>query len=179
MNIMHRACSSLILILAIFACRTGTAASAARPVPAAAKTNTTMYVQLADTATMQFKSTAGCTFDLDLAGADPLTTWFTDRPARDAGRVTNSQFFGFIGDTEKNPVNAALVSVCDGKETVAPVELWGGKASKGKLSYSGRWLKSGAVSKFNTSKTSSHTTCKQQRSTKSSKLKQVQLFIDG
>ena len=138
-----------------------------------------MYVQVAVAGTLNFKSTAGCTFELDLVGADPLTTWFTDRPARDAGRVTNSQFFGFIGDTEKDPVNAALISVRDGKETVAPVELWGGKASKGKLSYSGRWLKTDAATAFNTSKTSSHTTCKQRGSAKSSKLKKVQLFIDG
>ena len=138
-----------------------------------------MYVQLADTATMQFKSETGCTFDLDLAGANPLTTWFTDRPQRQSGRVTNSQFFGFLGDTEKNPVNAAVVVEIAGRQAVVPVELWGGKASKGKLSYTGRWLKTDAATAFNTSKTSSHTTCKQRGSAKSSKLKKVQLFIDG
>ena len=167
-------CSSLVLLLAISACRP---ASAARPVPAAAKTNTTMYVQLADTATMQFKSETGCTFDLDLAGANPLTTWFTDRPQRQSGRVTNSQFFGFIGDTEKNPVNAAAVVEIAGRQAVVPVELWGGKASKGKLSYSGRWLKTGAASDFDTT-TSKHITCEKRARGRSANFQMVQLFID-
>ena len=175
---MHRACSSLLLLLAIIACRPGTAASAARPVPAAAKTNTTMYVQLADTATMQFKSETGCTFDLDLAGANPLTTWFTDRPQRQSGRVTNSQFLGFLGDTEKNPVNAAVVVEIAGRQAVVPVELWGGKASKGKLSYTGRWLKTGAASDFDTT-TSKHITCEKRARGRSAKFQMVQLFIDG
>ena len=174
---MHRVCSSLLL-LAISACRPGTAASVARPVPAAAKTNTTMYVQLADTGTMEFKSETGCTFDLDLAGANPLTTWFTDRPQRQSGRVTNSQFFGFIGDTEKNPVNAAVVVEIAGRQAVVPVELWGGKASKGKLSYSGRWLKTGAASDFDTT-TSKHITCEKRARGRSANFQMVQLFIDG
>ena len=138
-----------------------------------------MYVQVAVSGTMKFKSATGCTFELDLAGADPLTTWFTDRPARDAGRVTNSVFLDFVGDTEKNPSNAALVFESAGKQAVVPVELWGGKASPGKLSYRGHWLKAGAASKFNTSKTSKHTTCEEQGSSQSVKLKKVQLFLDG
>ena len=137
-----------------------------------------MYVQLADTAIMQFKSATGCTFELDLAGANPLTTWFTDRPQRQSGRVTNSQFFGFIGDTEKNPVNAAVVVEVAGRQAVVPVELWGGKASSGKLSYSGRWLKAGAVSNFDTT-TSKHITCEKRASGRTAKFQMVQLFIDG
>ena len=177
---MLRACPSLILLLlaAAIACCLGTAASAPRPVPAAAKISTTMYVQLADTATMKFNSATGCTFDLDLAGANPLTTWFTDRPQRQSGRVTNSQFFGFIGDTEKTPVDAAMVVEVAGKQAVVPVELWGGKASSGKLSYSGRWLKVGAASNFDTTN-SKHITCEKRAAGRSVKFQMVQLFIDG
>ena len=78
---------------------------------------------------------------------------------------------------EKTPVNAALVSESAGKQTVVPVELWGGKASPGKLSYRGRWLKAGAASNFNTSKTSKHNICEERGSAQSAKLTKVQLFI--
>ena len=175
---MYAAWSSLILLVAAaIACRPAGAASP-RPVPAAAKTNTTMYVQLADTGIMKFKSTTGCTFELDLTGANPLTTWFTDRPQRQSGRFANARFFRFIGATAKDPVNAAVVVEIAGRQAVVPVELWGGKASKGKLSYRGRWLKAGAASKFDTT-TTKHLPCDRRASGRSAKFELVQLFIDG
>ena len=62
--------SSLILLVAEAIVCGPAGAVSPRPVPAAAKTPTTMYLQLADTATMQFKSATGCTFELDLVGAN-------------------------------------------------------------------------------------------------------------
>jgi len=51
-------------------------------------------------------------------------------------------FFKFIGDTPKNPVNAALVnSPSDGKPGVAvPVKLYNGQYKDGKLSWTGQPL---------------------------------------
>lgn len=115
-------------------------AAAAKPVPAFAELASTLYIQTAERATIERLSTGD--YKLTLHNPNPTTTWVTDRPLRKAGVVTNGDFFKFIGDTPKNPVNAALVnSPSDGKPGVAvPVKLYNGMYKDGKLSWTGQPL---------------------------------------
>jgi hypothetical protein len=57
--------------------------------------------------------------------------------------MPNEQFLGMIGDTESDPVNAALVANVMGPDepaNVLPVELWNGYLDGSTIVYTGRLL---------------------------------------
>lgn len=63
-------------------------------------------------------------FTLTLSGAAAETTFFSDRPERDAGLAPTQKFLDGIGFQPENPPNAAIVAQTDdGKEDVLVVEL--------------------------------------------------------
>jgi hypothetical protein len=70
---------------------------------------------------------------LSLKEPQDSTIWFTNRPYRIGGRVPNSDFLDSIGDTEEDPVNAAVVGSLNGSEvqSVVLVEIANGRIQEG------------------------------------------------
>lgn len=85
-----------------------------------------MFIQSSASATLRLVSiNSAWPLQLELTDAARKTSWFMDRPVREAGRVTNEKFLDTIGDFPSNPVNAALLVAIDGSSednvsTMAP-----------------------------------------------------------
>lgn len=104
-----------------------------------------MFVQTADSAKIYVRSSSETNsntttygFELVLTNPGPRTTWFTDRPVRSGGSVSNELFLSVIGDTSLNPINAALLGYEEpnheghGPAKVLLVELAEGRVDKDK-----------------------------------------------
>ncbi|KAI9024632.1 hypothetical protein DFJ74DRAFT_665701 [Hyaloraphidium curvatum] len=105
----------------------------------------TMFVQSASGAVISIKDfRAAWPFTVELTGANAKTTWFTDRPVRSAGRVTNDKFLGTIGDTTNNPLNAVLLAAINGssRDQMIVVQLANGRANGTTIKYESRMLRS-------------------------------------
>jgi hypothetical protein len=83
-----------------------------------------LFVQPFDGGTWTPKPGADGVFMLTLSGAAAETTYFSDRPERDAGLAPTQKFLDGIGFLPENPPNAAIVARSDsGEEDVLVVEL--------------------------------------------------------
>lgn len=85
-----------------------------------------LYVQTATSGALTPTEEEGV-WQLSLAGVSPETTYFSDRPAREAGNKTTADFIRewALGDDSfaADPPNAALEILNDGRQEVFPVEL--------------------------------------------------------
>lgn len=84
-----------------------------------------MFVQTAGSASVLVRNGTndGYPFELVLDSASSTTAWFADRPYRTGGHVSTVDFLSVIGDTVKNPVNAALVATESGTPSEAKTLL--------------------------------------------------------
>lgn len=83
-----------------------------------------LFVQSFDSGSLVPVSGSEGTFTLTLAGANPQTVYFSDRPERVFGLATTAAFLDGLGFTPENPPNAALmVTTEDGAEDVLIIEL--------------------------------------------------------
>jgi hypothetical protein len=83
-----------------------------------------LFVQPFDGGTWAPKPGADGVFVLTLTGAAAQTTYFSDRPERDAGLAPTQQFLDGLGFAPENPPNAAIVAQTDsGEQDVLVVEL--------------------------------------------------------
>lgn len=83
-----------------------------------------LFAQPFDSGTWEPKAGADGVFVLTLAGAPPQTTYFSDRPERDAGLAPTQKFLDGIGFLPENPPNAAIVAHNEtGEQDVLVVEL--------------------------------------------------------
>lgn len=90
--------------------------------PSADAVGTYLFVQTAESGTLQEEGGGG--YSLVLEGAAPLQTYFTDRPARDAGTMTVDEAIDLLWDSEADPPNAALqTTLGDGTAVTLAVEL--------------------------------------------------------
>lgn len=83
-----------------------------------------LFVQPFDGGTWVPKPGVDGVFTLTLTGAAAETTYFSDRPERDAGLAPTQQFLDGLGFQPENPPNAAIVAqTAEGTEDVLVVEL--------------------------------------------------------
>ena len=91
-----------------------------------------LFVQTADSITTDGKT-------ITLKGVKPQTLMFTDRPERMTGDASTEKFVAFWksgqGDFEKDPPNATISTVVDGKPELAVVELTNPQLSGDSLTY--------------------------------------------
>lgn len=84
-----------------------------------------LFVQPFDAGTWAPKPGQEGTFILTLTGAAANTTYFSDRPERDAGLAPTQPFLEGLGFTPENPPNAAIVAQTDnGEQDVLVVQLF-------------------------------------------------------
>jgi hypothetical protein len=91
-----------------------------------------LFVQTADSITTDGKT-------ITLKGVNPQTLMFTDRPERMTGDASTEKFVAFWksgqSDFEKDPPNATISTVVDGKPELAVVELTNPQLSGDSLTY--------------------------------------------
>ncbi len=91
-----------------------------------------LFVQTAASVTTDGKS-------ITLKGINPQTLMFTDRPERMTGDASTAKFVAFWtsgkSDFEKDPPNATLSSVIDGKAELSVVELMNPQLNGDNLTY--------------------------------------------
>jgi hypothetical protein len=84
-----------------------------------------LFVQPFDAGTWAPKPGQEGTFILTLTGAAANTTYFSDRPERDAGLAPTQPFLEGLGFTPENPPNAAIVAQTEsGEQDVLVVQLF-------------------------------------------------------
>jgi len=76
--------------------------------PAATEKPVFMFVQVADSGTLQPKQDAPGQYVLTLRGIAPQTVYFSDRPLRMAGHMPTGEFLKRLGFSDQNPPNAAV-----------------------------------------------------------------------
>ena len=79
-----------------------------------------LFVQPFDGGTWAPKPGAEGVYLLTLTGVAANTTYFSDRPERDAGLAPTQQFLDGIGFAPENPPNAALVAQSDRSDAGHP-----------------------------------------------------------
>lgn len=82
-----------------------------------------LFVQTFDSGTVTPASDASGTFTIAFQGGTGQTVWFSDRPDRLVGTLSDEQFLDGRAFDPADPPNAAIVTLGDGTEDVLVVEL--------------------------------------------------------
>ena len=125
----------VVVVLAIGACL-----ALAAPLRAAGEKGKPAYLFAQTAKNAEIAASSGGTWTLRLSGADLDTIWFTDRPARDMGRIGKEEFVKNWNSGEdpfgRDPPNAAVeLRDASGKTSVVTVTLVSMSQDGGDLVY--------------------------------------------